>query len=638
MHDSARIWDWKAGVRGLVVAALIAVGSGCGGDRHAVDSDAADVVDGLVDGPVDGPQPNIGFAHFDVGPYAVPYLPGRTFDPTAPFVRPPPGSGSVYYVDATSGEDTNSGESVTAAFKTIGRATPLLRAGDTLYILRGTYREGISLINQPSGTAQDPIVISAYGDGEVIVDASPEVTGWSLDAGSVYAATLGFVPDSVVADYRPLIPVPDRASVVAGTFYFDTGQNRLYLWTPSGADPSTVDLGVIETYDNSGPAMNGVYTYNTSYVNFYGLTQRFAAGNGFSVGTSRIENCKALFNGKAGILIGDGGEAVKNLNMFAVMINWPRGRFNPYGGWPGSVGSQGGNDVLLQGNISFKNGGEGIITYNGDTVVMRDNISQDSWSTNFYVDNKPNVTVDQNLALCSPPDLGEVYAQTVDMGESVKRLRSGGIYTADEEYGSGAHLRNVTISNNVIIGCPRAYGHYAHAAGAALIDYRFINNTLILPATTLAPICIGISLFADIPTTNVVFRDNLVYSSNPGCVPVWAVTDGASSPFPGVAMDHNLLFNAASDIVFRWWQSTPTSGGPVIDHTLQEYLAIPGTHGMGDVAADPQLGDASGASPLDLIPRPSSPAVGAGIDTGVLVDFFHAPRDSNAIDIGAITH
>jgi hypothetical protein len=68
-------------------------------------------------------------------------------------------AGNTYYV-ATNGDDHNLGTSLNLPWETISKATSTARAGDTVLIRGGTYRE--MLIPQNSGTAAAKITFKAY--------------------------------------------------------------------------------------------------------------------------------------------------------------------------------------------------------------------------------------------------------------------------------------------------------------------------------------------------------------------------------------------------------------------------------------------------------------------------------------------
>ena len=86
--------------------------------------------------------------------------------------------GTEYFVDNTSGADSNIGESPKHAWKSLQRAsTHPYQVGDTLSLRRGTSYQG-ALKLSVKGTSIKPFIISAYGDGELPrIDASGELAG-----------------------------------------------------------------------------------------------------------------------------------------------------------------------------------------------------------------------------------------------------------------------------------------------------------------------------------------------------------------------------------------------------------------------------------------------------------------------------
>jgi hypothetical protein len=106
-------------------------------------------------------------------------------------------SGNVYYVDGTNGNDQDNGLSLQTAWRTIGKANRTLRAGDTVYIRGGTYRENDNnscIRPRYSGNAGNPITYSNYNNEEVIVtdiflgifidQSYIRVNGITIDGGS----------------------------------------------------------------------------------------------------------------------------------------------------------------------------------------------------------------------------------------------------------------------------------------------------------------------------------------------------------------------------------------------------------------------------------------------------------------------
>nr|WP_300004941.1 right-handed parallel beta-helix repeat-containing protein [Tissierella sp.] len=77
-------------------------------------------------------------------------------------------SGNTYYV-AANGSDNNSG-SISAPLKTIQKAVLLLKAGDTLLVRAGTYKEKVTLKN--SGSSNSLITIKNYPGEKAIISGT----------------------------------------------------------------------------------------------------------------------------------------------------------------------------------------------------------------------------------------------------------------------------------------------------------------------------------------------------------------------------------------------------------------------------------------------------------------------------------
>jgi parallel beta-helix repeat protein len=90
--------------------------------------------------------------------------PGPTPAPVAP-ATPIAGSGTTYFVDSASGNDGNDGKSEATAWRTLGKVSNApLAAGDRVLFKRGGSWTGKLTLSR-AGTAQQPIVFSAYGSG-----------------------------------------------------------------------------------------------------------------------------------------------------------------------------------------------------------------------------------------------------------------------------------------------------------------------------------------------------------------------------------------------------------------------------------------------------------------------------------------
>lgn len=81
---------------------------------------------------------------------------------------PIPGLAADYFV-SPAGSDSNPG-TMAQPFRTLGHAVTFLSPGDTCYLREGTYREKVRL--EQSGLPGQPIVITAWGDEEVVLSGT----------------------------------------------------------------------------------------------------------------------------------------------------------------------------------------------------------------------------------------------------------------------------------------------------------------------------------------------------------------------------------------------------------------------------------------------------------------------------------
>ncbi len=158
------------------------------------------------------------------------------------------GTGDARYVCATAGDDANPGTSE-APFATIGRASQGLRAGDTVYVRSGIYREELQLRYTFKGTPEQPITFMADAghtpilEGSVIIPAGHDA--WQDAGDGIYAtpvATRGDGTEYVAQDdsrmylYRSLEDLKNDPHQVARAFFYDGA--TLYVKTGGASHPS----------------------------------------------------------------------------------------------------------------------------------------------------------------------------------------------------------------------------------------------------------------------------------------------------------------------------------------------------------------------------------------------------------------
>ena len=81
----------------------------------------------------------------------------------------------------------------TRPFKTIQKAATLARAGDTVLIRAGTYRETVTPAR--SGSNGATITYMPYNNEKVVIDGAEPVTNWTKHSGSIYRAAMHWSVD-----------------------------------------------------------------------------------------------------------------------------------------------------------------------------------------------------------------------------------------------------------------------------------------------------------------------------------------------------------------------------------------------------------------------------------------------------------
>ena len=92
-------------------------------------------------------------------------------------------NGTNYYVAVSYGNDTNNGLSISAPFKTIGKAASVMSSGDICYIRQGRYHETISIDNL-DGTSSAPVIFTNYNNERVVIDGTIPITSLWTQIGS----------------------------------------------------------------------------------------------------------------------------------------------------------------------------------------------------------------------------------------------------------------------------------------------------------------------------------------------------------------------------------------------------------------------------------------------------------------------
>ena len=397
-------------------------------------------------------------------------------------------------MDGKAGSDANDGRSVATSLATIKKAVSKIAAGDTVLIRAGLYREGIDLSNSPSGTAGKPITFGSYGDGEVILDGSTKVSGWTQVSGSLWRAPVTFTPIAVVLNEVPLKQTPDGVAAVtagSGKWFYDAAGKTITADVGS-ANPNTADIVVP---NNVGDQYHVFFFGN--YYTFKGLTIRGSGSNGIWGYGSHItvERSSLKFNGKAGVsfMVASGSSgSTDNAVLYShiyhnVLLNWPRGN-NGFatsgGGWAGATVWSSNLRAVARGNIVHMNGGEGILSYGttagvaSGSALFEQNVVYDNWSVNMYFDNQPNGVARNNIIFNHPVDTSTWLRNTNAYPWNEMYKFTVCVMLADEENssdatGNHANLSGTQVYNNLIAGCRIGIRDYSEGNANAIKNHGF---------------------------------------------------------------------------------------------------------------------------------------------------------------------
>jgi len=236
-------------------------------------------------------------------------------------------AGTIYYVDATNGSDSNSGTSPEIAWKTINKVNnSSFNPGDSILFKKGEiWRE--QLIVPSSGSSGNPITFGAYGSGDdPIINGAEVIPGWTNYNGNVWQAFITTEPKVVILDKTI---GSHKSSIVncssANDWYWDS--NILYFYSTTDPDTKTVEAGKrdnailvdmsIDYISIDGINVQGANAYailsNANYTIIQNCTAEFSY-EGFrtysSADNTTASNCTVQHIRYRGIQFGDTGKAI----------------------------------------------------------------------------------------------------------------------------------------------------------------------------------------------------------------------------------------------------------------------------------------------------------------------------------------
>ncbi len=386
---------------------------------------------------------------------------------------------------------------------------------------------------------------------------------------------------------------PGDTIFVRGGVY-STAKDKLYYVYGTANLPITVRPYNSETviFDGAGAIIDRTQSViligESSHVVFDGFEVRNSTGRGISVYNSTVitvRNNRVHDVQARGISASGDHITIENNEIWnAVLENTNEAK--GYAGWSSALSTNErpdgswSTDITIRGNIVHDSWGEGITPGHAQFVRIDGNTVFNTYSVNIYLNLVLNVTVDGNYLYAT----SEVYNRT-DHG-----YPAHGISIANEQPvpGGGAFIRDVTISNNIIVGTGRGINYWQTGLNAA-------ENT-----------------YADVS----IFYNTVIYSRHDAIH--FDPVDGSHIAPNGVFFQNNIVLNGANGVA----ANIGNPAGWTITHNDWPDGIPAVASGAGNIAVDPQfhsavIGHGTGGFTVPL----TSPVVGAGVPVTTLTDF-----------------
>ena len=290
-------------------------------------------------------------------------------------------TGTTYYVDSKGGNDSNDGTSESKAFKTLEKVNGLnLEPGDTVLLKKGSVFEdqALKFTKEDSGTAEAPVKISTYGEGEKPKINTNGHGQWELNYGNrldnVNHKWKGTVSSSILIEDTEYLEIEgleltnDRKSAT------DTEQgkayNDAYAMDRTGVagvakDNGTVDhivLNDLYIHDVTGNVYNKHMTNGGIYFIVAKPTNEGETGIA-RYNDVQIRNCSLNKVNRWGIAVG-------------YTYQW--GQFETGELPDATMAKYGSSNVVIENNYLNHVGGDAITTMYLDRPLIQYNVSENA--------------------------------------------------------------------------------------------------------------------------------------------------------------------------------------------------------------------------------------------------------------------
>ena len=325
-------------------------------------------------------------------------------------------NGTTYYVDSQRGDDSNDGTAENKAFRTLGKVNELnLEPGDTVLLKKGSVFEdqALTFTKEDSGTAEAPVKISTYGEGDRPKINTNGHGRWELNYGNrldnVNHKWKGTVSSSILIEDAEYLEIEgleltnDRNS--ATDTEKDKVYNDAYAMDRTGVagvakDNGTVDhivLNDLYIHDVTGNVYNKHMTNGGIYFIVAKPTNEDETGIA-RYNDVQIRNCSLNKVNRWGIAVG-------------YTYQW--GQFQTAELPDATMAKYGSSNVVIENNYLNHVGGDAITTMYLDRPMVQYNVSENAAeqiNTKDYTQQQPRLDANGTEIGKQPVGAGRVAA------------------------------------------------------------------------------------------------------------------------------------------------------------------------------------------------------------------------------------
>jgi hypothetical protein len=500
-------------------------------------------------------------------------------------------SATNYYIK-NGGNDADTGLDDAHAWATLAKVTSkVFAAGDTIFFNRGDTFVG-TLVHRESGTADNPIVFSAYGTGaKPVISGQGVYTGWVDMGGNIY-----YITNTYNCRYICMFNGTEWGDEVTSLAELDT-QNEFYnVVSTGGTDNDTIYIYTTDPSDTANIVI-GRYTSvvdidDTDYLKFEKIAVKYGSAYCFNFYDApnfvTVDSCLVEY---AGTCITASG--ITNATFSNNIIR--------NGASDGFYLTGGSNGVTINDNL-FTGNGEHSIT--GDMQAMG------MWFVK-------NVNFHHNTLIHD--GLGSV------------------VEISSASTGGDLYQENINVYNNHILTSIEGQTIFSIGRG----DFEFYNNVAILTSGHVQSKFIA-CVDAGTPSIVSIYHNTITGAGRPIQFYTPFGTESGTSSW---IIKNNIIYGTTG---YHYYFTSNLLDNIVCDYNIfsddngNKFYASAATNFAGwkvlsgddtnSFVDDPEFILDDSADSLAL--AATSPAINAGTNVNVLLDYLDNARDANP-DIGA---